>query len=99
MVNKTNGVCFTAADENLFKTFSVYCALALHYTRLHNKMLKTVLTDLIQNIEQPKEYTGPISIYLLFKNIYCSVFNILVYSTIVARSKIIYYSTSCYSRR
>ncbi|KAJ8921660.1 hypothetical protein NQ315_010569 [Exocentrus adspersus] len=41
VVNKTNGVCFTPADENLFKTFSVYCALALHYTRLHNKMNKT----------------------------------------------------------
>ncbi|KAJ8934359.1 hypothetical protein NQ314_013400 [Rhamnusium bicolor] len=41
VVNKINGVCFTPADENLFKTFSVYCALALHYTRLHNKMFKT----------------------------------------------------------
>lgn len=47
VVNKTNGVCFTAADEHLFKTFSVYCALALHYTRLHNKMMKTVMADLI----------------------------------------------------
>lgn len=39
--NKMNGVCFTPSDENLFKTFSVYCALALHYTRLHQKMFKT----------------------------------------------------------
>ncbi|XP_072391177.1 cAMP and cAMP-inhibited cGMP 3',5'-cyclic phosphodiesterase 10A-like [Diabrotica undecimpunctata] len=41
VINKINGVCFTASDENLFKTFSVYCALALHYTRLHQKMFKT----------------------------------------------------------
>nr|XP_023015593.1 cAMP and cAMP-inhibited cGMP 3',5'-cyclic phosphodiesterase 10A-like [Leptinotarsa decemlineata] len=41
VVNKINGVCFTPSDENLFKTFSVYCALALHYTRLHQKMFKT----------------------------------------------------------
>ncbi|CAG9858267.1 unnamed protein product [Phyllotreta striolata] len=41
VVNKMNGVCFTPSDEDLFKTFSVYCALALHYTRLHQKMSRT----------------------------------------------------------
>ncbi|KAG5883187.1 hypothetical protein JTB14_018203 [Gonioctena quinquepunctata] len=41
VANKINGVCFTPSDENLFKTFSVYCALALHFTRLHQKMFKT----------------------------------------------------------
>ncbi|CAH1173827.1 unnamed protein product [Phaedon cochleariae] len=45
VVNKINGVCFTPSDENLFKTFSVYCALALHYTRLHQKMYKTDKTN------------------------------------------------------
>nr|CAH7748344.1 unnamed protein product [Callosobruchus chinensis] len=51
VVNKINGVCFTPADENLFKTFSVYCALALHYTRLHQKMFKTdIINDINVNL-------------------------------------------------
>ncbi|KAJ8978479.1 hypothetical protein NQ317_018732 [Molorchus minor] len=40
VANKKNGVCFTQADECLFKTFSVYCALALHYNRLINKLFR-----------------------------------------------------------
>ncbi|KAJ8952652.1 hypothetical protein NQ318_020967 [Aromia moschata] len=40
VANKTNGVCFTNSDEYLFKTFSVYCALALHYNRLSNKLFR-----------------------------------------------------------
>lgn len=43
MVNKKNGPCFTPEDEDLFKTFSVYCALALHYSNLENGIRKTVL--------------------------------------------------------
>ncbi|XP_030754671.1 cAMP and cAMP-inhibited cGMP 3',5'-cyclic phosphodiesterase 10A-like [Sitophilus oryzae] len=45
VVNKINGVVFTSSDENLFKTFSVYCALALHYAKLNNKMHKTGLLN------------------------------------------------------
>ncbi|XP_060525449.1 cAMP and cAMP-inhibited cGMP 3',5'-cyclic phosphodiesterase 10A-like isoform X2 [Cylas formicarius] len=45
VVNKLNGVVFTPSDEDLFKTFSVYCALALHYARLNNKMIKTGLIN------------------------------------------------------
>ncbi|XP_068082303.1 cAMP and cAMP-inhibited cGMP 3',5'-cyclic phosphodiesterase 10A-like [Anabrus simplex] len=40
LVNKKNGPCFTNADENIFKTFSVYCALALHYANLQEQMRK-----------------------------------------------------------
>ncbi|RZB39878.1 cAMP and cAMP-inhibited cGMP 3',5'-cyclic phosphodiesterase 10A, partial [Asbolus verrucosus] len=44
VVNKRNGGCFTSTDEALTKTFCVYSALALHYTkkRLHNCFLKLV---------------------------------------------------------
>ncbi|XP_050308589.1 cAMP and cAMP-inhibited cGMP 3',5'-cyclic phosphodiesterase 10A-like isoform X2 [Anthonomus grandis grandis] len=45
VVNKINGVVFTASDENLFKTFSVYCALALHYAKLNDKMRRTDLLN------------------------------------------------------
>ncbi|XP_063909612.1 cAMP and cAMP-inhibited cGMP 3',5'-cyclic phosphodiesterase 10A-like isoform X2 [Zophobas morio] len=41
VVNKINGgTFFTSTDENLFKTFSVYCALALHYTKVNIEMNK-----------------------------------------------------------
>ncbi|CAH1373880.1 hypothetical protein MTP99_015245 [Tenebrio molitor] len=40
VVNKKNGGYFTGTDENLFKTFSVYCALALHYTKVNLEMNK-----------------------------------------------------------
>jgi cAMP and cAMP-inhibited cGMP 3',5'-cyclic phosphodiesterase 10 len=42
VVNKKNGGYFTGTDENLFKTFSVYCALALHYTKVNLEMNKMV---------------------------------------------------------
>ncbi|RZC35129.1 cAMP and cAMP-inhibited cGMP 3',5'-cyclic phosphodiesterase 10A [Asbolus verrucosus] len=42
VVNKKNGGYFTQTDENLFKTFSVYCALALHYTKVNQEMNKTL---------------------------------------------------------
>ncbi|KAL1487955.1 hypothetical protein ABEB36_015336 [Hypothenemus hampei] len=45
VVNKINGVFFTSLDENVFKTFSVYCALALHYAKLYNKMRRTELLN------------------------------------------------------
>lgn len=45
VVNKINGVVFTSSDENLFKTFSVYCALALHYAKLSKKMKRTYLMN------------------------------------------------------
>lgn len=45
VVNKINGVVFTSSDENLFKTFSVYCALALHYAKLSKKMTRTYLMN------------------------------------------------------
>ncbi|KAH0998645.1 hypothetical protein HUJ05_009626, partial [Dendroctonus ponderosae] len=45
VVNKMNGVVFTSSDENLFKTFSVYCALALHYAKLNDKMHRTDLLN------------------------------------------------------
>ncbi|KAI4460298.1 cyclic nucleotide phosphodiesterase [Holotrichia oblita] len=31
-VNKLGAPCFTETDENIFRTFAVYCALALHYS-------------------------------------------------------------------
>ncbi|GJQ85802.1 hypothetical protein Trydic_g20359 [Trypoxylus dichotomus] len=31
-VNKIDGTCFSQTDENIFKTFAIYCALALHYS-------------------------------------------------------------------
>jgi len=36
LINSTKGEHFTNADENAFKMFSVYCAMALHYSRLFN---------------------------------------------------------------
>ncbi|XP_064618412.1 cAMP and cAMP-inhibited cGMP 3',5'-cyclic phosphodiesterase 10A-like [Liolophura sinensis] len=36
LVNKRDGDHFTGGDENAFKTFAVYCALALHYSKLYS---------------------------------------------------------------
>ncbi|RZB70335.1 GAF domain containing protein, partial [Asbolus verrucosus] len=46
VINKKNGGYFTANDERLFKTFSLYCALALHYTNIHNQTTKMVVAHL-----------------------------------------------------
>ena len=34
MINKKSGGIFTHADENSFNTFAVFCALALHYSKV-----------------------------------------------------------------
>lgn len=36
MINSLNGDHFTKADENAFKMYAVYCALALHYSQLYS---------------------------------------------------------------
>ncbi|KAL3878516.1 hypothetical protein ACJMK2_030856 [Sinanodonta woodiana] len=38
LVNSLSGDHFTKADEETFKLFSVYCALALHYSRIYSYM-------------------------------------------------------------
>ncbi|XP_064628518.1 cAMP and cAMP-inhibited cGMP 3',5'-cyclic phosphodiesterase 10A-like isoform X2 [Lineus longissimus] len=38
MINKLSGTCFTATDEAAFKTFAVYCALALHYSKMYSSL-------------------------------------------------------------
>ncbi|KAK3593544.1 hypothetical protein CHS0354_018625 [Potamilus streckersoni] len=38
LVNSLSGDRFTKTDEETFKTFSVYCALALHYSVIYNFM-------------------------------------------------------------
>ncbi|CAG9768016.1 unnamed protein product [Ceutorhynchus assimilis] len=40
MVNKHSG-CFTTDDEAAFKTFAVYCGLALHHAKLYDKIKKS----------------------------------------------------------
>ncbi|XP_065171962.1 probable 3',5'-cyclic phosphodiesterase pde-5 [Atheta coriaria] len=40
MVNKHHGV-FTTHDEEAFKTFAVYCGLALHHAELYNQIKKS----------------------------------------------------------
>lgn len=42
MVNKRSGGGFTTTDESLFKTFCVYCSLALRYTKIQQKLNATV---------------------------------------------------------
>lgn len=37
MVNKLNGSAFTKTDENNFKMFAVFCALALHCANVSNR--------------------------------------------------------------
>ncbi|VDI45847.1 cAMP and cAMP-inhibited cGMP 3',5'-cyclic phosphodiesterase 10 [Mytilus galloprovincialis] len=36
LINRLEAECFTNADENAFKLFAVYCALALHFSNLFN---------------------------------------------------------------
>ena len=38
MVNRLNGDHFTNEDESTFRIFAVYCALALHYSRIYNML-------------------------------------------------------------
>ncbi|XP_059504477.1 cAMP and cAMP-inhibited cGMP 3',5'-cyclic phosphodiesterase 10A isoform X3 [Stegostoma tigrinum] len=38
MVNKMNGNAFTEADENNFKMFAVFCALALHCANMYHRI-------------------------------------------------------------
>ena len=38
MVNKLGDVAFTKGDEESFKTFAVYCALALHYSKVYREL-------------------------------------------------------------
>jgi cAMP and cAMP-inhibited cGMP 3',5'-cyclic phosphodiesterase 10 len=42
VVNKKSGGSFSSTDEILFKTFSVYCALALRYTKVTKQLHNTV---------------------------------------------------------
>ncbi|OWF36193.1 cAMP and cAMP-inhibited cGMP 3',5'-cyclic phosphodiesterase 10A-like [Mizuhopecten yessoensis] len=40
LINSLRGEHFTNADESAFKMFSVYCAMALHYSRLYNLLVR-----------------------------------------------------------
>lgn len=40
LINSNRGEHFTNADENAFRMFSVYCAMALHYSRLYNLLVR-----------------------------------------------------------
>lgn len=35
----TKGNHFTAEDESAFRLFAIYCALALHYSRIYNMLV------------------------------------------------------------
>nr|CAD7461433.1 unnamed protein product [Timema tahoe] len=48
LLNKKNASYFTNVDEQIFKTFSIYCALAVHYSNLQEKMEKINLQNEIQ---------------------------------------------------
>lgn len=43
LVNKLDGECFTSDDELALKTFTVYCALALHFSKQSRNMQMKVL--------------------------------------------------------
>ncbi|KAJ9591947.1 hypothetical protein L9F63_001549, partial [Diploptera punctata] len=45
LVNKQNAPCFTTTDENIFKTFSVYCSLALNFSQLQDQMKKIAIRN------------------------------------------------------
>ncbi|XP_044258941.1 cAMP and cAMP-inhibited cGMP 3',5'-cyclic phosphodiesterase 10A-like [Tribolium madens] len=45
VVNKRSGGHFTSTDESLFRTFCVYCALALRFTKVQNQMQSTRLLN------------------------------------------------------
>ncbi|XP_053400578.1 cAMP and cAMP-inhibited cGMP 3',5'-cyclic phosphodiesterase 10A-like [Mercenaria mercenaria] len=40
MINRINGDCFTQDDEDAFRLFAVYCALALHYSRVYSSLTR-----------------------------------------------------------
>ena len=40
LINSLKSEHFTNADENAFKMFSVYCAMALHYSRLYTLLMR-----------------------------------------------------------
>ncbi|XP_033761049.1 cAMP and cAMP-inhibited cGMP 3',5'-cyclic phosphodiesterase 10A-like [Pecten maximus] len=40
LINSKRGEHFTNADESAFRMFSVYCAMALHYSRLYNLLVR-----------------------------------------------------------
>lgn len=42
MVNKLSGSAFTKTDENNFKMFAVFCALALHCANVSERSLNTL---------------------------------------------------------
>lgn len=42
MVNKLNGSAFTKTDENNFKMFAVFCALALHCANVSDRPVQCV---------------------------------------------------------
>lgn len=48
MVNKLSGSAFTKTDENNFKMFAVFCALALHCANVSkNRSAQDALTGLV----------------------------------------------------
>nr|CAD7201405.1 unnamed protein product [Timema douglasi] len=48
LLNKKNASYFTNLDEQIFNTFSIYCALAVHYSNLQKEMDKISLQNGIQ---------------------------------------------------
>lgn len=65
MVNKLSGSAFTKTDENNFKMFAVFCALALHCANVSNsppECVKTLLKYLI--FSKSKEKTKILPIFL-----------------------------------
>lgn len=44
LINKKTGVSFTHDDENLLKTFTVYCGLALQYSTVHDRWKLSVIS-------------------------------------------------------
>ena len=61
MINSLENDHFTHADEDAFKTYAVYCALALHYSTLYNLLQQSetqykVAMDVLQyHIVSPEE--------------------------------------------
>ncbi|XP_041376655.1 cAMP and cAMP-inhibited cGMP 3',5'-cyclic phosphodiesterase 10A-like [Gigantopelta aegis] len=61
MINSLANDHFTHADEDAFKTYAVYCALALHYSTLYNQLQQSetqykVAMDVLQyHIVAPEE--------------------------------------------
>ncbi|XP_074657993.1 cAMP and cAMP-inhibited cGMP 3',5'-cyclic phosphodiesterase 10A-like [Tubulanus polymorphus] len=63
MINKKSAPHFNKADEAAFKTFAVYCALALHYSKIYSAMQhqqvinKVALEQLSYHIKDSGEKT------------------------------------------